>query len=173
MPIPLKDSDPDYPALVLGNYILGSGASSHLFGRIRVREGLSYGVGSSLSAPVKSNGGRFVVQAIAAPQNVQKVEASFRDELASVLREGYKPEEVTTAKASWSQQRQIGRAQDGALSGALLGQLHNGRTMAWDADLESKVRALTPEQIRAAMQKYLDPAKMAYMRGGDFTKTGK
>jgi zinc protease len=78
-----------------------------------------------------------------------------------------------TAKDSWSQQRQIGRAQDGALAGALLGQLHNGRTMAWDADLESKVRALTPEQIRAAMQKYLDPAKMAYMRGGDFANKAK
>ena len=173
MPIPLKDSDADYPALVLGNYILGSGPSSHLFGRIRVTEGLSYGVGSSLTAPVKSNGGRFVVQAIAAPQNVQKVEASFRDELATVLRDGYKPNEVMTAKDSWSQQRQIGRAQDGALAGALLGQLHNGRTMAWDADLEAKVRALTPEQIRAAMQKYLDPAKMTYMRGGDFANKAK
>jgi zinc protease len=173
MPIALKDSDADYPALVLGNYILGSGASSRLFSRIRVREGLSYGVGSQFSAPVKSNGARFAVQAIAAPQNAPKVEASFRDELASVLRDGYKPEEVATAKDSWSQQRQLGRAQDGALAGALVGQMHNARTMAWDAELESKVRALTPEQIRAAMQKYLDPAKMTFMRGGDFTKAAK
>jgi zinc protease len=170
MPIPMKDSDADFPALVLGNYILGSGAASRLFGRIRGREGLSYGVGSQFSAPVKSNGGRFVVQAIAAPQNAPKVEASFRDELMTVLRDGYKPEEVATAKDSWAQQRQIGRSQDGAVAGALLGQLHNGRTMAWDAELEMKVRALTPEQIRTAMQKYLDPAKMTYMRGGDFAK---
>jgi zinc protease len=173
MPVPIKDSDADFPALVLGNYILGSGLSSRLSARIREREGLSYGVGSGFSAPAKSNGGRFVVQAISAPQNAQKVEASFRDELTTVLREGYKPEEIANAKSSWSQQRQIGRTQDGALSGALIGQLHNGRTMAWDADLESKVRALTPEQIRTAMQKYLDPAKMTYMRGGDFTKAAK
>jgi zinc protease len=173
MPVPMKDSDADFPALVLGNYILGSGLSSRLSSRIREREGLSYGVGSAFSAPAKSNGARFVVQAISAPQNAQKVEASFRDELANVLRDGYKPEEVATAKTSWAQQRQIGRTQDGALAGALLGQMHNGRTMAWDAELESKVRALTPEQIRAAMQKYLDPAKMTYMRGGDFAKAAK
>jgi len=43
------------------------------------------GSGSGLTAPVTSNGGRFVVQAIAAPQNAQKVEASFRDELSTVL----------------------------------------------------------------------------------------
>jgi len=173
MPLALKDSDPDYPALVLGNYILGSGLSSRLSSRIREREGLSYGVGSGLTAPVKSNGGRFVVQAIAAPQNAQKVEASFRDELSTVLRDGYKPEEVASAKDSWLQQRQIGRTQDGAVTGALSGQLHNGRTMAWDADFEAKVRALTPDQIRTSMQKYLDPAKMTYMRGGDFANKAK
>src|SRR6185436_17187148 len=49
MRIEMRDSHPDYPALVFGNYILGSGPASRLFGRIRGREGLSYGVGSSLN----------------------------------------------------------------------------------------------------------------------------
>ena len=172
MPIAMTDSDADYAALVLGNYILGSGPSSRLFGRIRVREGLSYGAGSSFSAPVKSNGARFTANAISAPQNAEKVEASFRDEVATVLRDGYAAPEVATAKDSWAQQRQLGRSQDGQLAGTLLGQTHNGRTMAWDAELEAKVRALTPEQIRAAMQKHLDLTKMAFMRGGDFAKAG-
>jgi zinc protease len=44
--------------------------------------------------------------------------------------------------------------------------------MAWDAELDAKVRALTPERIRVAMQKYLDAAKMTYLRGGDFAKAG-
>jgi zinc protease len=173
MPIAMTDSDADYPALVLGNYILGSGPSSRLFGRIRVREGLSYGAGSSFAAPVKTNGARFAANAISAPQNADRVEASFRDEVAKVLREGYTAEEIATAKDSWAQQRQLGRSQDGQLAGTLLAQIHNGRTMAWDADLEAKVRALTADEIRAAMQKYLDLSKMAFMRGGDFTKTGK
>ena len=89
------------------------------------------------------------------------------------IRDGYTDQEIATAKDSWLQARQVGRSQDGALTGALLNHTHNSRTMAWDAELESKVRALTPEQIRAAMQKYLDPAKMTYMRGGDFTKAAK
>jgi len=169
----MTDSDADYPALVLGNYILGSGPSSRLFGRIRVKEGLSYGAGSTFTAPVKTNGARFAANAISAPQNAEKVEASFRDEVATVLRDGYTAQEVATAKDSWAQQRQLARGQDGQLSGALLAQTHNGRTMAWDAELEAKVRALTPDQIRAALQKYLDLTKMAFMRGGDFAKAGK
>jgi zinc protease len=150
--------------------MLGSGPSSRLFSRIRGREGLSYGVGSQFSAPVKSNGARFAVNAIAAPQNVAKVEASFRDELATVLREGFGEEETATAKDSWSQARQVGRSQDGALAGALIANAHNGRTMAWDAQLEERVRALTVADIRAAMQRHLDVAKMTFMKGGDFEK---
>ena len=164
----MNDAHADFPALVLGNYILGQGASSRLFGRIRGKEGLSYGVGSQFNAPVKSNGARFAVQAISAPQNASKVEASFRDEVATVLRDGYSDEEVATSKEAWLQARQVSRTQDGALTGSLLAGLHNGRTFAWDADLDAKVRALKAADIRAAMQRHLDLAKMTFMKGGDF-----
>jgi zinc protease len=172
MQLPLSDSHADYPALLLGNYLLGQGASSRLFSRIRGREGLSYGVGSQFNAPAKSNGARFGANAISSPENADKVEASFRDEVTNVLRDGYTDEEVATAKDAWLQSRQVARAQDGALTGALLGGLHNGRTMSWDADLDAKVRALMPAQIRAAMQRHLDLAKMSFMKGGDFAAAG-
>ncbi len=168
MPIKINDADPDYAALVFGNYLFGGGPSSRLFERIRQREGLSYGVSSQFQAPVASDRGSFAVQAITAPQNAEKVEAAFRDELATVLRDGYAAEEVENGKLSWTQARQIGRAEDGALLGRLGGQLHDGRTMQWDADLEARVRALTVEDVRAAMQRHVDVAKMTFMRGGDF-----
>ena len=36
---PLRDDDPDYPALVMGNYILGSGTLSSRLGIARAPEG--------------------------------------------------------------------------------------------------------------------------------------
>jgi zinc protease len=168
MPIEMRDSHPDYAALVLGNYILGQGPASRLFGRIRGREGLSYGVGSSFGASPRSDGATFTVNAISAPQNSEKVEASFRDELATVLRDGYNEEELTEAKRSWAQQRQIGRTQDGGLANQLGLWTHVDRTMAWDAELEARVQALTVEQVRDAMRRHLDVSKMTFMRGGDF-----
>jgi zinc protease len=168
MPIEMRDSHPDYPALVLGNYILGQGAASRLFGRIRGREGLSYGVGSSFNASPRSDGATFTANAIAAPQNVAKVEASFRDELATVLRDGYTDEELAAAKQSWAQARQVARTQDAGLASTLGLWTHVGRTMAWDAELEARVQALTAAEVRDAMRRHLDPAKMTFMRGGDF-----
>ena len=42
---PLKETDPEFAALRLGNFIFGGGTlSSRLGNRIRQKEGLSYGV---------------------------------------------------------------------------------------------------------------------------------
>jgi zinc protease len=172
MPIEMTDSHADYPALLLGNYILGQGAASRLFGRIRGREGLSYGVGSQFGASPRSTAASFSVNAIAAPQNAERVEASFRDELATVLRDGYTEQELTQAKQSWAQQRQVGRTQDGGLANTLGLWTHVGRTMAWDAELEARVQALTVEQVRDAMGRHFDVNKMTFMRGGDFEAAG-
>jgi zinc protease len=171
LPIEMRDSHPDYPALVMGNYILGQGAASRLFGRIRGREGLSYGVGSNFGASPRSDGASFTVNAITAPQNAEKVEASFRDELASILRDGYTEEELAQAKQSWGQGRQVARTQDGSVAGTLGLWTHVGRTMAWDAEFEAKVQALTVAEIRDAMRRHFDVTKMAFMRGGDFAAT--
>ena len=47
----MRDDNPDYPSLVLGNYMLGGGfLNSRLATRIRQKEGLSYRVGSQFSA---------------------------------------------------------------------------------------------------------------------------
>jgi zinc protease len=45
-----------------------------------------------------------------------------------------------------------------------------GRTFAWDADLESKIAALTPAQVNAALARYIDPAKLSLVVAGDFKK---
>ena len=171
MNVKVRDDNPDYPALVLGNYMLGSsGLSSRLAARIRGREGLSYGVGSQFSASSLDESGSYFANAIYAPENGEKLEASFKDEIAKVLKEGFTPEEVETAKNGWLQGRQLSRAQDRELAGRMNNYLFLSRTIAWDADLESKVKALTAAQINAAMQKYLAPEKITIIKAGDFAK---
>src|SRR5262249_49510758 len=51
MSLPIGDEHPDYPALVVGNFILGGGSlSSRLGDRLRQKDGLSYGAGSTFVA---------------------------------------------------------------------------------------------------------------------------
>ncbi len=171
MNILMRDDHPDYPALELGNFMLGGGfLSSRLAVRIRQKEGLSYGVSSSVFAHPADEFGQFTGFAIAAPENMERVEAAFREELERVLADGYTPEEVANGKQGYLQFQENIRARDQQLAGALSQHLYFGRTMAWDADLEQKIQALTPDEILAAMRRHIDPSKVTVVMAGDFAK---
>ncbi len=167
----VRDDNPDYPALVLGGYMLGGGfLNSRLAARIRQKEGISYGVGANIGASSLDEAGALTGNAIYAPQNAARLEAAFREEIAKILKDGFTAEEVAAAKSGWLQSRQVSRAQDRELSGRLAAYLFLNRTLAWDAAFEEKVNGLTPAQINAAMQKHIDPSKISIFKAGDFAK---
>jgi zinc protease len=172
--LPLRDDDPDYPALMLGNYMLGGGfLNSRLALRIRQKEGISYGVGSQLQANPLDKTGVFMTYAIYNPENAERLEKAFREELDKVAKDGFTADEIKAARSGLLQSRMVGRAQDPGLAGTLNNYLYLNRTMNWDADFEKKIEALTPEQVNAAMKKHIDPSKISIIKAGDFAKAAK
>ena len=173
-PVPLKDDAASYPALVIANHMLGGGAlRSRLADRIRQKEGLSYGVSSQLSVPVHEAAGYWMAFAISAPQNTVKVEAALREEIAKVLAEGFTEAELTEAKKGWLQSEEVSRTQDGPLARSLSSYLSDGRTMAYDKNLEAKVAALTLAQVNQSLRDYLKPEVVSVVTAGDFAKVAK
>lgn len=168
----MSDDDPDYAALMLANYMLGGSGASHMFKRIRDKEGLSYGAGTQLMAPTKDDGGMFMGYAISAPQNAPKVEASFKDELARTIKEGFSADEVAASKKAWLEEEKVQRSQDQMLVRLLAGREFYGRTLSWDGSLEAKVASLTPEQVNDAFRRRVDPGKLSFFKAGDFKKAG-
>ncbi|MCX6927799.1 MAG: insulinase family protein, partial [Verrucomicrobia bacterium] len=166
---PMRDDDPDYPALVMANYIFGGGTlSSRLGNRIRQKEGLSYGVTSSLSVSSQDRRSGFTISAIVNPQNLARLQQCALEELDRLLRDGVTGEELDRARQGYLQALKVGRASDTALAGTLGSLRHLDRTMAWESDLEKKIAALTPEQIRPALHRHIDPAKLVVVAAGDF-----
>src|ERR1039458_1665284 len=146
---------------------LPSGAlSSQLGNRIRQQEGLSYSVSSSLSVSAFDKRAGLTIGAICNPQNIGKVEKAAREELERLLRDGVTPEELEKAKQGHLQAQKVSRANDAALAGLLSNLRHTGRTMTYEAELEKKIEALTPEQIQAAMKKHIEPTRLATETGG-------
>jgi len=172
MSMKMNDDDPDYPALTIAGMVFGGSSNSRLFQRIRVKDGLSYGAYSGFSVPTKDDGGGFSMSAIAAPQNMPKVEADFNEELARALKDGFTADEVAKAKKTWLDQRSVARAEEASIAGLLSNRERWGRTMMWDAKLEAEVAALTPEQVSAAFKRHVDPAAISIVKGGDFKKVG-
>lgn len=165
----IKDTDADYPALMLADRMLGGGMlKSRLADRIRQKEGLSYGVGSEFSANSFDAKGTWQAMAIYNPGNVEKLEAAFQEELAKALKDGFAENEIKDAKGAWLQGQAQGRTQDGELASRIRYQLYTGRTMAYQAELEKKVQNLTASEIHAALRKHLNPANLVIAKAGDF-----
>lgn len=169
----LRITDPDYPALMVANRILGGGAlKSRLGDRIRQKDGLSYGVNSSLQADDSLTGrddaGTLVIQAIAAPQNIARVEAAMREELQRLVDEGITAAELRDAVSGLLTEREQSRASDDTVAGMLQDQLFFNRTMAFTAGLDAAYRSLTVEQVNAAIARHLAPASLSVVAAGDF-----
>jgi len=167
----LRDDDPDYAAMELANYIVGGGfLNSRLMTQIRQKEGLSYFVGSQFYASPLDQYGQFLGVAIYAPENVGKLQQAYSQVIDSVIANGFSAEEVAKAKEGYLQSRQLSRSQDNELAPALTQEAFLGRTLAWDAALEARVRTLSPQQLQEAFRKYVDPTAFVTVKAGDFAK---
>jgi zinc protease len=168
----LRDDDPDAPALALATRIIGGGSGLHnrLVDRIRQKDGLSYGIGAGLVVNGRDRAASWGVGAIAAPQNVNRVEQEVREELERVLRDGFTDEEVQQAKQGYRQERVLGRSEDGALAAGWVGNLDLDRTYEFSRQFEAHVDSVTAEQLLSVVRKYLDLSKMTVVVAGDAKK---
>ncbi|HWY73037.1 MAG TPA: pitrilysin family protein, partial [Burkholderiaceae bacterium] len=168
----LRDDDPDAPALTLANRIIGGGSGLHnrLVDRIRQKDGLSYGIGAGLLINGRDRAASWGVGAIAAPQNVNRVEQEVKEELERVLRDGFTDDEIRQAKQGYREERVLGRSDDHALAAGWTGNLDLDRTYEFSRQFESRLEALTAEQMHSVIRKYLDLSKMTVVVAGDAKK---
>ncbi|MFZ6692869.1 M16 family metallopeptidase [Undibacterium sp. SXout20W] len=166
--LPTGAQHPDYPALVMANYLLGGNVNSRIFNRIRQKDGISYGGGSSYSASYLDEVGSFAAYAIYAPQNREKLEIGMREEINKAAKDGFTPAELEDGKKSYLQERQLERSQDNLLAQHLAENLFLGLNMQHSTEIEKKVAALSAADLRTALQKYLAYEKLVRVFAGDF-----
>lgn len=168
--LPVKELDADQPALMVANFIFGSGGNSRLWRRIRETEGLSYGVYSTMQwNPYEPNTPWFAA-AIFAPQNRAKVEAAFKDEVEKSLKTGFTAAEVEQAKAGLLNFRRLSRAQDANVAAALVTNANLGRTFKAAQQIDDAIQKVTVDQANAAWRKHIDPKQFVSGVAGDFKK---
>jgi zinc protease len=168
---PVSDSHPDYAALVVANNIFGGGGmKSRLGDRVRQKDGLSYSVGSGFNANILDESASQQLFAIAAPENIVKVKQAFAEEMARLVKDGVTEAELKDAVDGILKSRVLGRAEDSALAGQLRSNLYYDRTLAWSAELEAKMAALSKADVEAAIRKHFGTAGYSVFAAGDFAK---
>ena len=169
--LPLNVEDPDYPALELAAHIFGGGGlESRLSERVRQKEGLTYGIGASLSAGYWGNAGSFAIQASYAPDQRERVIAVVQEEVARMGAQGVTAAELARAKQDILEGRKQGRADPGALAGGLTSLAERGETWAAAQRRDEALAAVTVEQANAAWRRHIDAGRFVVSTAGDFNR---
>ncbi|POZ63148.1 M16 family metallopeptidase [Chromobacterium alticapitis] len=155
LPLPLRDSSADYPALLLANRILGGASQPRPFQ-------------SALRADDGQNPVIWQLYAAYPPRDRTRLQTRLEAELERLSRDGVSARELAAAKRALLQDAQLARAQDDVLSRQLSRQLEAGRDMAFVAEREARLRQTSVEQVNAALRRYLRPGAWLEVYAGDF-----
>jgi zinc protease len=173
MNIEMDRTSPDYPALVMVDAILGSGGflTARIPTRLREKEGISYGAGSYINVPYDNKASSFNIYAFYNPKFQAKVDEAIKDEISKALKDGFTQEELDANKKSLLTERKTNLGSDGFLSNSLINTFLNLNVPLEEFDvLDSKLQALTLDQVNAALKKYISADKLVFLYAGDFNK---
>lgn len=164
--------DPDYPALVMANEILGSGGflSARIPMRLREKEGISYGAGSFIDVPVTNDVAYWMYYAFLNPTKRNAVETATKEEISKALKDGFTAEELKSNLVSWLNERKTRLGNDMTLMSLTNTYLQYGIPLDDYDALETKVKALKVEELNTVLRKYLSLDKMTSVYAGDFNK---
>lgn len=170
LPLKLQDTDEDYAALYLANYLLGSSETSRLWTRVRVQDGLSYDVRSMLSASSFEPSGNWTFYAIHAPESTKRLREAMTAELDRAIKNGFTEEEVREGVSALLNFRKLARTRDGALATTWITYMQLDRSFEWSAHIDQALSKLSAESVNQAMRKRLDPARLSIAIAADQSK---
>ncbi len=169
--LPLTRKHPDSAALQLAVTIFGGSAlDNRLTTRIRKKDGLSYGIGASVSIPEHGDRAHFGVEGSYAPINRDRIVAALREETDIALKDGFTADELERNRSNTLQGRQQARSGDDSVANALLTQMELNETFADAAKRDAELKALALQQVNDAFRKYIKPEAWLIGVAGDFAK---
>lgn len=154
-----RRNDPDFLALLVGNHILGGGGfTSRLTNEVREKRGLSYSVYSHFSPGL--NAGAFLIGLQTRPDQAAQALKVARETLARYVADGPTPAELRAAKDNLIGGFALRIDSNRKLLGNVVNIATNGLPLDYLEHWTERVQALTVAQVRAAMQRKLQPERM-------------
>ncbi len=166
----LRRTDSDYEAALLANAALGqSNLSSRMGVRVRDTEGLSYAVFSRL-AMTDLIDGVFLADAKVAPQNLGKALRSSREVMDQYAKEGITQQELDVQKSFFAGNFQVQLGTNAGVAAALVTAEKFGFGPSYLDQYPARIRAVTREQVNAAIRSHLRPDRLHLVVAGDLDR---
>lgn len=152
-------NDPDFFALILGNYVLGGGGfNSRLTKVIRDQKGLAYSVGSSFQPLLQQ--GPFQIGLQTRKEEADNAVRLVREVVETFVKDGPTAVELRQAQSDLINGFALGLDSNRKWLG-ILGRMGRYRLpLDYLQSYQKTVKALTINQVRDAMRRHIDPKKL-------------
>ena len=163
---------PDYLPLYLGTHTLGGNFSARLMQTVRVKEGLTYGINSSLSGFGNGNDGYWMVEGTFAPQLLSKGESSTLREVKLWLEKGITQKELDVTKSTLTGGFQVGFDTTGGLASGILSAVVTHNSLEYLDSYPEQVKKITLDQVNEAIKKYITLDGLYRVAAGSIDQDG-
>jgi zinc protease len=150
---------------------LGAGSEARLYGRLREKEGWSYGAYAWLDVDSMDQRSELDAFATMAPGNAAPALAALVEELERLIAGGLEEAELERVKSTLLSSFKTSLANDDTVAGVLRGGLYLGRTLEFHVKQNAAIAALGRDDIARVLAKgYLDPKKLITVTAGDLDR---
>jgi zinc protease len=161
-------SNPDYPALVVLNEVLGAGSASRLFLNLREEKGYTYGVYSNIIA--RKYAGPWTAGGDLRTQVTDGAMTEFLRELNRIRDEKVPDDELDAARRSVVARFALSLESPQQLIGyAITRKTYNFPADYWDK-YPAQIASITADDVQRVAKKYINPATMQVVAVGDASK---
>lgn len=165
----ISRGDPDYAALYLGNQVLGGGGfGSRLMEELREKRGLTYGIYSGFS-PMQAPGPFSISMQTRADYSNGSL-ALIKDQVRQFLAEGPTEAELQQAKRELAGSFPLTTASNAAIAGQLTAIGFYDLPLDHLERFVDEVQGLSADQVKAAMNRHLDPDAFVVVTVGPSVK---
>jgi zinc protease len=168
----LRYSDPDNLPLRVGTAILGRGFTGRLMGAVRDKEGLTYNIGANMSDDSITDG-VWEISASFAPTLLAKGVESTRREVAKWWKDGVSEPELAAHKQGLIGSYFVSLSTTLGLAETILVNAQRGYDVSWLDAYPKALKALTREQVNAAIKAHINPNSLVLVEAGSMPAAGK
>ena len=171
-PSGVRYSDPDGLALHVGTAILGRGFTGRLMSTVRDKEGLTYNIGASMGDDSVVDG-VWEVSASFAPALLSKGVESTRREVSKWWKDGVAEQELAARKQGEIGSYFVSLSTTLGLAETILVNTQRGYDPSWLDAYPKALKALTRDQVNAAIKTHINPTTMVLVEAGSVPAAGK
>lgn len=166
--IAIKRTDPDYPAMVVMNRVVGGGASARLFLNLREEKGYTYGAYSTLQA--ERYAGPWRAFANVRTEVTEGAMTEFLNEINRIRNEKVPVAELEEAKRAMVANFALSLEQPAQLlSYAITRKIYNLPADYWEK-YPAQLLAVTADDVQRVARKYINPDALQIAAVGDASR---